>query len=76
MIIRAEGDLLAADVDALVNTVNCVGVLSDTVADAGGASSCEPELVEAGVRLRAGRGRGRPNRLSARQWGRGRFGRR
>ena len=32
MIIRAEGDLLAADVDALVNTVNCVGVMGKGIA--------------------------------------------
>ena len=32
MIIRAQGDLLAADVDALVNTVNCVGVMGKGIA--------------------------------------------
>lgn len=32
MIIRADGDLLAADVDALVNTVNCVGVMGKGIA--------------------------------------------
>lgn len=32
MIINAEGDLLEADVDALVNTVNCVGVMGKGIA--------------------------------------------
>lgn len=32
MITRVEGDLLAADVDALVNTVNCVGVMGKGIA--------------------------------------------
>jgi O-acetyl-ADP-ribose deacetylase (regulator of RNase III) len=32
MITRAEGDLLAAEVDALVNTVNCVGVMGKGIA--------------------------------------------
>lgn len=32
MIIVAHGDLLAADVDALVNTVNCVGVMGKGIA--------------------------------------------
>lgn len=32
MIIHVEGDLLAADVDALVNTVNCVGVMGKGIA--------------------------------------------
>jgi O-acetyl-ADP-ribose deacetylase (regulator of RNase III) len=32
MIILAKGDLLAADVDALVNTVNCVGVMGKGLA--------------------------------------------
>lgn len=32
MIIHAEGDLLAGDVDALVNTVNCVGVMGKGIA--------------------------------------------
>ena len=32
MIIHAEGDLLASDVDALVNTVNCVGVMGKGIA--------------------------------------------
>jgi O-acetyl-ADP-ribose deacetylase (regulator of RNase III) len=32
MITRVEGDLLAAEVDALVNTVNCVGVMGKGIA--------------------------------------------
>lgn len=32
MIVLAKGDLLAADVDALVNTVNCVGVMGKGIA--------------------------------------------
>ncbi|TQS20988.1 macro domain-containing protein [Microbispora sp. KK1-11] len=32
MIILAQGDLLAAEVDALVNTVNCVGVMGKGIA--------------------------------------------
>lgn len=32
MITRVEGDLLTADVDALVNTVNCVGVMGKGIA--------------------------------------------
>src|SRR5664280_3759889 len=32
MIIQAQGDLLADDVDALVNTVNCVGVMGKGIA--------------------------------------------
>lgn len=32
MITRVEGDLLAADVEALVNTVNCVGVMGKGIA--------------------------------------------
>ena len=32
VIIHADGDLLASDVDALVNTVNCVGVMGKGIA--------------------------------------------
>ena len=32
VILQAEGDLLAADVEALVNTVNCVGVMGKGIA--------------------------------------------
>jgi O-acetyl-ADP-ribose deacetylase (regulator of RNase III) len=32
MIIKTSGDLLKADVDAIVNTVNCVGVMGKGVA--------------------------------------------
>ncbi|GDY33042.1 type II toxin-antitoxin system antitoxin DNA ADP-ribosyl glycohydrolase DarG [Gandjariella thermophila] len=32
MIVNGEGDLLTADVDALVNTVNCVGVMGKGIA--------------------------------------------